>query len=80
MLDPHTACGVNAVHQLRHKMLPPCSNDANTAKHYMVVLATAHPAKFSSAVVAATGIEAEMPEGLARLAGSQVQADARERA
>jgi hypothetical protein len=38
----------------------------------MCVLATAHPAKFSSAVVAATGVEAEMPDGLKRLAGAQV--------
>jgi len=71
MLDPHTACGVNAVLQLRKEAPAVCTS--GKSKHLMCVLATAHPAKFSSAVVAATGVEAEMPEGLARLAGSQVR-------
>eukprot|EP00286_Rhodomonas_abbreviata_P023289 CAMPEP_0181303682 /NCGR_PEP_ID=MMETSP1101-20121128/8700_1 /TAXON_ID=46948 /ORGANISM="Rhodomonas abbreviata, Strain Caron Lab Isolate" /LENGTH=496 /DNA_ID=CAMNT_0023409295 /DNA_START=218 /DNA_END=1708 /DNA_ORIENTATION=- len=72
MLDPHTACGVNAVQQLKHKMVPAC-NAASGAKHSMVVLATAHPAKFSSAVVAACGVEADMPAGLRDLRDKPVR-------
>ena len=57
LLDPHTAVGVGAA---RRAML----SDATTP---MVVLGTAHPAKFPDAVRAATGVSPALPEHLADL-------------
>ncbi len=51
LLDPHTAVGV---HVARHHM----------GESPMVVLATAHPAKFPDAVRAATGVNPLLPERL----------------
>jgi len=59
-LDPHTACGVSAVNQLRESL---CWG----AKHEVVVLGTAHPAKFGEAVCKAMGRQPTMPDGLARV-------------
>jgi len=50
LLDPHTAIGVRAGLQHQKSNIP------------MICLATAHPAKFSDMVKAATGIEPETPE------------------
>ncbi|MEQ1769656.1 MAG: threonine synthase [Devosia sp.] len=55
LLDPHTAVGVAVAGQL----------DLGT--HPIVVLATAHPAKFPAAVKAASGIEPALPLWLADL-------------
>jgi len=63
--DPHTACGVSAVEQIRAAMLPQCKQ----GQHDMVVLATAHPAKFGAAVSKATGDQPAMPPGLQSLHG-----------
>lgn len=52
LIDPHTAAGTFAAQQLRHHNEP------------LIVLATAHPAKFSSAVQAATGINPPLPDCL----------------
>lgn len=55
LLDPHTAIGVHVAENL------PASH------HPMVVLGTAHPAKFPAAVEAATGQTPELPEWLGDL-------------
>lgn len=57
LVDPHTAVGLDAVRQV--------GTDPGVP---MVVLATAHPAKFPEAVEAATGERAALPERLADLA------------
>ena len=53
-IDPHTACGVVAANRVGG------SGD-------MVVLATAHPAKFPDAIEAITGARPHLPERLANL-------------
>ncbi len=57
IVDPHTAVGLAAARRARQ--------DADEA---MVVMATAHPAKFGDAVEAAIGIRPPMPPALAELA------------
>jgi len=56
LLDPHTAIGVAVAGQLTEDRQTP-----------MVVLGTAHPAKFPAAVKAASGIEPALPPHLADL-------------
>ena len=56
LVDPHTAVGFGAAHAMRRD-----------ATHPMVVLGTAHPAKFPAAVEAATGVHPELPGHLADL-------------
>ena len=56
MIDPHTAVGVGASATARRDLDVP-----------MVVLATAHPAKFPDAVKAACGLRPELPDRLADL-------------
>ena len=56
LIDPHTAVGVGAARQ--------CRRDTDTP---MVVLSTAHPAKFPEAVRAATGVRPKLPPRLADL-------------
>ncbi|HUX51524.1 MAG TPA: threonine synthase [Spirochaetia bacterium] len=58
-LDPHTAVGVRAAERLYHRELDSVVD--------VVVLSTAHPAKFSEIVAQATGAEPELPEALARV-------------
>ena len=55
LVDPHTAVGLAAARARRREQEP------------TVVLATAHPAKFPEAVKQATGIDPELPAGLAEL-------------
>ena len=55
LIDPHTAVGVHAARKALAK-------DPTTP---MVVLSTAHPAKFPDAVKKATGVEAPLPAHLA---------------
>jgi threonine synthase len=55
LVDPHTAVGLGAAAQRRHRAVP------------MVTLATAHPAKFPDAVERATGIRPPLPAHLADL-------------
>jgi threonine synthase len=55
IIDPHTAVAVNALRKFGFREEP------------MVVLSTAHPAKFADAVKHATGAEPPMPEGLQRV-------------
>ena len=50
LLDPHTAVGVSVARKCRQSDAP------------MVVLATAHPAKFPDAVEQASGIRPALPE------------------
>ncbi len=79
MLDPHTAVGVHVAQQ--HMAAP-----TNKASVPMVVLGTAHPAKFPDAVQRATGISPALPdhladlharkERLARLANDQMAVEA----
>ena len=57
IVDPHTAVGLAAARHTRR--------DADGA---MVVMATAHPAKFGDAVAAAIGAPAPLPPALAELA------------
>lgn len=56
LLDPHTAVGVAAAEAC-----------GTAAKHPVITLATAHPAKFPDAVRAATGISPALPPHLADL-------------
>ena len=56
LVDPHTAVGLGAAESIRRPDEP------------MVVLATAHPAKFPDAVEAATGVRPALPDHLADLA------------
>ena len=56
LLDPHTAVGLAAAREARADHSIP-----------MVVLATAHPAKFPDAVEAATGVRPPLPDRLADL-------------
>jgi threonine synthase len=56
LLDPHTAVGVHAARNVRRDPAVP-----------MVVLATAHPAKFPDAVERATGVRPALPAHLADL-------------
>jgi threonine synthase len=55
LLDPHTAVGVSVAEHLELGRAP------------IVLLATAHPAKFPAAVKAATGIEPALPAWLSDL-------------
>lgn len=68
MLCPHTACGVSAVDQVRAQM-----GWQNVQKHAVVVLGTAHPAKFREAVVSATGKEPVLLPALARMQGAKTR-------
>jgi len=68
MLCPHTACGVSAVNQLLTRVgLKPGSG------HEVVVLGTAHPAKFREAVLQAAGREPELLPALARMQGAKTR-------
>lgn len=58
LMDPHTAIGVAAARSDRA---------ANPSDTPMVVLGTAHPAKFPDAVEKATGVRPPLPEHLADL-------------
>ena len=51
MIDPHTAVAIGAANKI--------SLEGNT-----VILATAHPSKFSETVMKATGIKSDLPENL----------------
>ena len=55
LLDPHTAVGVHVAKKFEKPQSP------------MVVLATAHPAKFPAAVKSASGIDPALPTWLADL-------------
>ena len=65
VVDPHTAVGVHAARAAlaRHPATP------------MIALATAHPAKFPEAVLAATGATAPLPAHLADLMARQESFD-----
>jgi threonine synthase len=65
-VDPHTAVGYAAARKLLEK-------DSTSAP--IIVLSTAHPAKFSETARAATGSEPEMPERLARCLALPRQAE-----
>lgn len=56
IVDPHTAVGLSAYHQVRRELRGP-----------VIALATAHPAKFPDAVSRATGKMAAIPDALAGL-------------
>ena len=56
VIDPHTAVGVAVAHQARRRRETP-----------MVVLSTAHPAKFPDAVERAIGLRPDLPVRLADL-------------
>jgi threonine synthase len=56
LLDPHTAVGLTAGLRARRDLTTP-----------LVVLATAHPAKFPDAVKEASGVSPELPEHLSDL-------------
>jgi len=60
ILDPHTACGVHAVDVLRETL-----KWQQLPNHEMVVLGTAHPAKFNDSVCKAIGRQPVMPPTLA---------------
>jgi len=57
VVDPHTAVGIGAARLCRRYSDVP-----------MVVLATAHPAKFPDSIIEATGEAPEIPERLAAVA------------
>ena len=51
MIDPHTAVGIGAANKV-------------SLKESIVVLGTAHPAKFSNVVMKETGKQPELPDKL----------------
>ncbi|MGH6934890.1 MAG: threonine synthase, partial [Methylocella sp.] len=55
LADPHTAVGISAARKAR------------TSESPLVVLGTAHPAKFPAAIAQATGMRPELPGRLAGL-------------
>lgn len=63
LLDPHTAIGVYVARQMAANATP------------MVVLGTAHPAKFPAAVEAASGVSPALPEWLGDLMTRQERFD-----
>jgi threonine synthase len=56
LIDPHTAVALHAAYQIRGRQVGP-----------LVVLSTAHPAKFPDAVTEATGVTPVLPQRLAGL-------------
>lgn len=60
IVDPHTAVGLAAARQ-----------SLSSTDNAMVVLGTAHPAKFPDAVMAATGRVPDVPESLQILQGRE---------
>jgi len=60
-VDPHTAVGYVAARRLR--------DGGEQPNEPIVILSTAHPAKFRETVVRATGTEPELPEGLQEAMG-----------
>jgi threonine synthase len=60
LLDPHTAVGCAAARDHLE-----AARKAGTDPGQLIVLSTAHPAKFSDIVLRATGVAPEMPERLA---------------
>ena len=57
LADPHTATGLYVSDSIANSVTP------------MVVLATAHPAKFPAAVLDASGVEPRLPSRLSDLMG-----------
>lgn len=55
ILDPHTACAINAVETLKEP------------KEIYITLATAHPAKFEDAIVKALNIKPDEPERIKKI-------------
>ncbi|MEX1011746.1 MAG: threonine synthase [Balneolaceae bacterium] len=66
LADPHTAVGLLAARSIREQSLADPSRP-------LVVLSTAHPAKFRETVEAATGAEVEIPERLAQCLSKEKQ-------
>ncbi|NBX04080.1 MAG: threonine synthase [Alphaproteobacteria bacterium] len=64
LLDPHTAVGLCAAHKARADNTTP-----------LVLLATAHPAKFPDAVTAASGVHPALPAHLADLFSREERLD-----
>ncbi|KAA0258683.1 threonine synthase [Deferribacter autotrophicus] len=56
IVDPHTACGIDAVLKLK-----------NIYDEPFIAMSTAHPAKFIDSVVKAIGVKPEIPRGLREL-------------
>ncbi|MGA1847574.1 threonine synthase [Deferribacter abyssi] len=56
IVDPHTACGIDAVLKLK-----------NFYNEAFIAMSTAHPAKFIDSVVKAIGAKPEVPNGLKEL-------------
>ena len=54
MIDPHTAVGIGVANKI-------------SLKENVIVLATAHPAKFSNAVMKETGKKPELPDNLKKI-------------
>ena len=65
LIDPHTAVGVAAAHWVGPKR----------SSTPMVVLSTAHPAKFPEAVEAAAGVAPDLPRAARGLAGKPERID-----
>ncbi len=63
LIDPHSAIGTSVARNARVSQTP------------MVVLATAHPAKFPDAVTAATGVHPELPDRVSHIMTSDEQFD-----
>jgi threonine synthase len=61
VIDPHTAVAMRAALRLRA--------EAPAAPVPLVVLSTAHPAKFPEAVLAAAGVEPRLPAAAVGLGG-----------
>merc|ERR1719281_2235507 len=68
VLCPHSACGFFAVQELCETM-----KWKSVPKHEVVVLGTAHPAKFGDNVSKATGTDTVLPKGLAACVGAETR-------
>jgi threonine synthase len=67
VLDPHTAVGVAAAERQLGRAEAGAPSFNTATENPMVMLATAHPAKFPAAVQPATGVEPNLPLWLADL-------------
>ncbi len=65
ILDPHTAVGLKGARLLSNRNNS--GNDSSNDNEVIVLLATAHPAKFPDAVEKAIGIRPDLPEHLSDL-------------
>ncbi len=68
LIDPHTAVGYIATKRYLERMR---SDGSSSSPEGVIILATAHPGKFSDTVKRATGVEPELPDTLREVLGRE---------